>query len=227
MEAVRVVILLHDLHKVFPGEGFKHIELPSPLKEADVLASRMSRVATFTRDNFKGKSRLRYRLATRMPVSDKVPGKVGLIKELAVKNARGLHGKIYSSEKLSLLNEARANPFTSLKHHVLIACSLVENFIGQKKATMKGIVFCVDKAIPENPFKMIGECYSGKRKKLTMWLDNKYWKGGNSHVFISFKDTWNNIVGMNTRAVKLGNNVRAINSWSAALAELESGKEGI
>ncbi|MHA2298185.1 MAG: hypothetical protein ACXAEU_02690 [Candidatus Hodarchaeales archaeon] len=41
---------------------------------------------------------------------------------------------------------------------------------------------------------------------------------------MSFKETWNNMTGMNPRKIVLGNHVTAINSWTAALAMLEVGK---
>lgn len=39
-----------------------------------------------------------------------------------------IHGKALQSRELACYNESKTFPFTSLKHHVLLATVLVENF---------------------------------------------------------------------------------------------------
>ncbi|MHA2296897.1 MAG: hypothetical protein ACXAEU_11555 [Candidatus Hodarchaeales archaeon] len=222
LEATRIVILLHDLHKVFPGNDFKHYSLPSPLKEADMYASRMARERTFARTNFtENNNRLRYSMATRTPVTKKEPKKRKLLRELSASNPSELHELILETRELTKLNEAKTAPFTSLKHHLLLTCALGEHFLETGNAGLQGMILCIDRKKPENVYKIIGKCYKGK-KRHWLWLDNTYSSGGNAHLFLSFRSTWNNMVGMNPRSIALGSHVMAMNSWTAVLAMLEN-----
>ncbi len=96
-------------------------------------------------------NRLRYELGTRMPVTDRVPRTAELLREVTAGNTRELQEKILDFKKLPLLNEARINPFISLKHHLLLACSLTENFIEKGTAALRGLVYCVDKERTKKP----------------------------------------------------------------------------
>ncbi|MHA2298261.1 MAG: hypothetical protein ACXADA_19710 [Candidatus Hodarchaeales archaeon] len=227
LEAARMVILLHDMHKIFTGRGFKHYALPSPLREADMLASAKSRDRILRRNDFSAiKKRIRYSLRTRMLVTEKEPEADQLFKEIKANSAGELHEKLLKAVKLSELNEARTNPFTSVKHHLLLAGALAENFLETGKIALQGLILCIAAKKPKNNFKIIGTCCEERKKgkHLYLWLDTRYCGGGNAHLTIAFNDTWNNVVGMNTRKVRAGRRARTVKSWTTALVMLQAGE---
>ena len=225
--AVRTVMLLNDLHKVFPGRGFEHYKLPQPLEKGDIMASMMARNKVFKRENFmENNNRIRYSLGTRMPVVEKEPEKNQLFREIAAAGAKELHEEVMEAKGLATLNEAKTDPFTSLKHHLLLACALTENFVERGSAKLKGLVLCVDDEKPENRYKIVGRCYSKNGKKeYYLWIDSRYCKGGNAHLAMDFNSTWNNMVGVNMSGMSRGYLVRAVRSWTAGLALLEKEKK--
>jgi hypothetical protein len=163
LSIVRTVILLHDLHKIFSAKGFKHYDLPSPLKEADVLASRMGRDNNYKRENLEEQdTRLRYNIQTRSPVTEKEPHEEDLKENLQIEDIKKLHATIINSKALNQLNEARKYPYSSLKHHVLLATALTEIFLEQEQTSLKGIVLCITTKRPKNNYTIIGRCYEKK-----------------------------------------------------------------
>jgi hypothetical protein len=222
----RLEILSHDRHKILSGQDYRHYELPSPLKEADMIAARMAREKAAKREIYTElDNRLRISHVTCSPVTKKLPAAEGMLALFEHDDPAVIHGKILQSRELTHYNESKTFPFTSLKHHVLLATALAENFRETGRCQLKGLVLCLSWEPPENLFKLIGMALTKKRKKWTtlfLYLDSDYTGKGNANITYSFKHAWNNIYGFKPETVLLGINVSAMNSWTAALVMLEN-----
>ncbi|MHA2247377.1 MAG: hypothetical protein ACXADY_20690 [Candidatus Hodarchaeales archaeon] len=221
----RLEILRHNRHKILSGQDYKHFELPSPLKEADMIAARMAREKAVERKIYTEiDNRLRIAHATCCPVVTKLPAAERMLKLFEHDDPAVIHGKVLQSRELACYNESKTFPFTSLKHHVLLATALVENFREMGSCQLRGLVLCVSWKPPENLYKLVGFARAKKRGQWTtvyLYLDNDYTGKGNANATYSFKNTWNNMYGFRKEKVLLGMNVAMMNSWTAALVTLE------
>jgi len=224
----RLEILKHDIHKISRNGKYKHYTMDSPLKEADITAAAMARIKAVKRENYKRiDNRLRISHATCCPVTDKwkLPPEEKMLAIFNYSEPVVIHAKIMQSKGLSWYNESKTYPFTSLKHHILLATALVENFRETGIYKLKGLKLCLSFDPPENVYKLIGRALTKKRGKWTtlfLYLDSEYSGKGNANAAFSWKNTWNNIYGFEPETVLLGKNVMAMDSWTAALATLEN-----
>ncbi|MHA1449605.1 MAG: hypothetical protein ACTSP4_09325 [Candidatus Hodarchaeales archaeon] len=138
-----------------------------------------------------------------------------------------VHAMVLKSEELACYNESKSYPFTSLKHHILLATALAENFRETRKTSLKGLKLCLSFDPPENIYKLIGRAITKKRKKWTtlyLYLDSDYTGKGNANAAYSWRNTWNNVYGFKPETILLGMNVMAMHSWTEALITLEKAK---
>ncbi|MFW9994152.1 MAG: hypothetical protein ACFFD4_19060 [Candidatus Odinarchaeota archaeon] len=222
-------ILRHDLHKITSEHGYRHYGLPSPLKEADAIAARMAREKAVARHVYHElDNRLRISHATCCPVAEKLPPAEKMLALFDHNDPAVIHGKILQSGELACYNESKTFPFTSLKHHLLLATALVENFRETGYCQLKGLVLCASWKPPENLYKLVGMALAKKNGQWTtlyLYLDSDYTGKGNANVTYSFKNTWNNMHGFRKERTLLGMNVAAMDSWTAALVTLEEARK--
>lgn len=229
IRGMRLEILQHDLHKVDDGDDYSHYTLPSPLKEADIIAARMARSIALRRYDYEEvDNRLRISHADCCVVTDKLPSADKVMEIFNHNDPSIIHAMVLQSEELTCYNESKSYPFTSLKHHLLLATSLAENFRETGKTTLKGLKLCLSFDPPRNIYKLVGRALTKKRKKWTtlyLYIDSEYTGKGNASVAYCWKNTWNNVYGFKPETVLLGMNVMATGSWTEALVTLEKAKQ--
>ncbi len=228
IKELRLEILRHDIHKINRNGEYTHYTMVSPLKEADITAAAMARTKAVKREDYKRMdNRLRMSHVTCCPVAIKwkLPAEKKMMGIFNHEEPSVIHAKIMQSEGLSWYNESKTYPFTSLKHHLLLACALAENFRETGNYKLKGLKLCLSFDPPGNVYKLVGRAMTKKRGKWTtlyLYLDSEYTGKGNANASFSWKNTWNNIYGFEPETVLLGKNVLAMESWTAALATLEN-----
>ncbi|MBD3228816.1 MAG: hypothetical protein GF329_11575 [Candidatus Lokiarchaeota archaeon] len=125
-----------------------------------------------------------------------------------------LHENILNSKLLNFYHEAKNYPYTSLKYHLLLTCSIYYNLINRNNI---GKLYLCENQEPDSIFQII---YKDKSRE---WALLPHSSKGMSRVLLDFSKTWNrrieNSIGGANRIFNglLG----TIKSWSVALATIE------
>ncbi|MHA1649293.1 MAG: hypothetical protein ACTSYB_03785, partial [Candidatus Helarchaeota archaeon] len=126
-----------------------------------------------------------------------------------------LHEAILRSKLLSLYNEARFYPYTSLKYHILLTCALYYNL--RCGYQIKDLYLC-ENVPAENQFQII---YQDQERIWAILPDQK--EAGLSRLWSKFYQCWDY-----RRKISIGGEHRifagllsSIGSWTVALATIE------
>ena len=211
-----LIVLKHDLHKIFRSATPHNSSLPDKLmKKADSTASWYSRNFKFRQFSnnplrlslIKNKNHNNYR-EYRSKVKEEVRN---LFRE---SDPYKLHSKILNSRILNLFNEAKTYPYTSLKYHLLLTCALFYNF--QIKNKNSKLYLC-ENQIPNSQFQIIYR--DNEREWAILPID------GLSRVLPRFDLTWIRRMKESIGGDRMLDGLLAtIKSWSVALSTIEDYK---
>ncbi|MHA1271586.1 MAG: hypothetical protein ACTSPY_17465 [Candidatus Helarchaeota archaeon] len=217
-----LLILKHDLHKLFPSL-YSHSCLNTVLeKKADSMASFFSR--NFLKEKFSPNYiRLSFINGQSQISKNDLYSKKILLKELfSESNPVVLHSKILNSKILNLFSESRTFPYTSLKYHILLTCAFYYNLKMHNNRFTQYYLY--ENIKPESEFQII---YSNKDVQWCIMPKNSY-KKINKNIYLgpiypNFGITWmrrmkSSIIGGDRF---LDNSLSQIPSWSCGLSYLE------
>jgi hypothetical protein len=211
-----VGILRHDMHKIRIAGAPSHKDsfVDSCSREADAMAAFISR--NFLKESFKDdlyRESLVFQtqnlLNPRALVNQHRLEAAQLFGEV---DAFQLHSTILGSQLLNLFAEARDFPYTSLKYHILLSCSLYYNF--KQGYKLRDLYLCENNS-PDSPFQLIYQD------------DARIWalcpQKGMAKVHPRFYTTWERRtrISFGGEHQILDELLTSIGSWTVALATIE------
>ena len=211
-----VGILRHDLHKIRIAGAPSHKDscIDSFSREADAVAAYISR--NFLKEPFENDSyrkslvfQTRNLLNPRTLVNQHRLEAAQLFGEV---NAFQLHRAILQSQLLNLFSEARDFPYSSLKYHILLTCSLYYNF--KQGYKLRDLYLCENNS-PDSPFQII---YQDDARTWALCPQK-----GMAKVYPQFYTTWERrtYISFGGEYQILDELLTSIGSWTVALATIE------
>jgi len=211
-----VGILKHDMHKIRIAGAPPHKDsgVDNCSREADAAAAFMSRnflKETFEKDSYRKSLVFQTQnlLNPRTQVNQHRLEAAQLFGEV---NAFQLHHSILNSKLLNLFAEAREFPYTSLKYHILLTCSLYYNF--KQGYKLRDLYLCENNS-SESPFQII---YQDDARTWALCPQK-----GMAKVHPRFYTTWERrtYISFGGEHQILDELLTSIGSWTVALATIE------
>ncbi len=209
-------ILRHDMHKIriVGAPSHKDSCVDSYSREADAVAAYFSR--NFLKEPFENdiyrKSfvfQMQNLLNLRTLVNQHRLEAAQLFGEI---NPFQLHRAVLHSKLLNLFIEARDFPYSSLKYHILLACSLYYNF--KQGLKLRDLYLCENNS-PDSPFQII---YQDDARTWALCPQK-----GMAKVYPRFYTTWERrtYISFGGEHQILDELLTSIGSWTVALATIE------